>query len=401
MFFMPLLTITLIQLLKFCIFVPPYENLIMKKRHFFIIAFILLILGLIYVPILQTKEAAETDNKPSGQALYLPVSTAQNKERIVQLNAYGQILANQQIDITMEVQGVLDQDLPSLKVGKTFSKGTMLLKVERTEALYNLLARRSSYINLIASLLPEISIDFPEEKSKWENYLNALNPAKELLSIPETKSRKEKLLVVSRNIPTEFYNIKALETQVEKYYYVAPFSGTVTASFVSPGAMVTPGMRIATIAKTNDYEVEAPVSIEHISQFEQVDNVYFTNHKGDTIGEGSFLRKSKVINQQTQSVPCFFSIKAANNQELIQGSFVSLSITLPLYEASIALPENAIINERVQVLRDSLVIEKPITILGEKTDSVFVKGINDGENVILEPITLIQGDTKKYVGIKK
>lgn len=373
----------------------------MKTRHFFIIAFVLLILGLIYYPILQTKESEDSGSKPKNQSNFLPVSTAKNNKRITPLEAYGKILSNQEIDITMEVQGILDQELPALKVGKSFSEGSILLKVERTEALYNLLARRSSFINLIATLLPEISIDLPDEKSKWEDYLNALNPAKELAPLPETKSRKEKLLLVSRNIPSEYYNIKALETQVEKYYYEAPFTGTVTASFVSPGAMVTPGMRIATIAKTNDHEVEAPVSIEHISQFERVDTVYFTDYKSDTIGQGSFIRKSKMINQQTQSVPCFFSIEPVKGKELIQGSFVNLSVTLPLYDSSIALPENAIINGKVQILQDSLVVEKPVTILGEKTDSVFVKGINDGEEVILEPITLIEGDSNKYVGVKK
>jgi len=371
----------------------------MKIRQFIILGVFVLILGMIYFPILQNKSV---DKKTTVEKSlnYLPVLVAINKEKAQLLTSYGQILPNNQIDVSMEVQGKIKMDNPPLKAGITFKKGDVLVQIERIDALYNLLARRSSFVNLISGLLPDISIDYPSEKEKWENYLNQLNETSPLPELPKTNSRKEKLLVNQRNIPSEYYSIKAQENQIEKYFFLAPFNGTIISSSVEPGSMVTPGMRIITIAKTDDYEVKVPILMDQLEGFKNAKHITFTTTKQDTIGEGKFLRLSKSINQQTQSVDAYFSIDRLNNQSIFQGMFVNLTVGSDIKQKSIALPEAAVRNGQVQVLKDSLITLRKVTILGNARDSLFIEGVKDNELIVLEPYSTPQ-DSTKFVGIQK
>lgn len=372
----------------------------MKIRHFLIIGGFILVLGLIYLPILSEDKQDKSAEKPSESNNYIPITTAINKSQDLTVESYGQVMPNNQIDITMEVQGVIETGGFDLKVGRSFKKHDILIKIERVEALYNLLARRSAFINLISSIIPDISLDFPEEKEKWENYLDQLEPSKQLPNLPNIESKKEKLLINAKNIPSEYYSIKGLETQMEKYYYLAPFNGTVISSNIEPGSLISPGLTIATIAKTNDHEVKAPVNITDLDFFKNAKEVVFTSPQGVKIGKGKLKRTAKSINQQTQSIDAFFSIYPEKGSDLIQGMFVNLSVSAPLHEASVLLPNNAVVGNKIQLLKDSLIQVKDIIIIGAKGDSIYVKGIEDSSKVVLSPHSTPE-DSLKFIGVQK
>lgn len=372
----------------------------MKLRQIVLLIVVILIIGLIYYPIINSDKNEEEAKEKEEKSNYLPVMLAKNKNRNIEFVSYGQILPNRQLDITMEVQGVIERQNRTLKPGETFRKGEMLVKVERTEALYNLLARRSSFMNLIATILPDLSVDLPEEKNKWENYLSELNPVKTLPLLPQLNSKKEQLLINNRNIPSEFYNLKALEEQIEKYYYVAPFDGSILSSASEPGSMVTPGMRIATIAKTGDYEIKAPININYINYFDKGDTVSIYGSNGQHIGSAKLVRKSKSINEQTQSIDGFFLLDNTSGKDIYQGMFVNLSVERPLFKEAVVLPENAVINNTIQLLTDSVIQVHQVAIIGSKADSLFIDGISDDTYIVLdqvkEPTSFI-----KYIGIKR
>ncbi|MDX1652809.1 MAG: HlyD family efflux transporter periplasmic adaptor subunit [Brumimicrobium sp.] len=371
----------------------------MKTRQIIIIAVILVILGLIYIPIL-TSDKTEEKEKNKKQPNYLPILKAANEVHTQVFSAYGQITGGSELEVSMQVQGEIDRDNRKLKVGSTFKKNEILIKVDRIQPLYNLLSRRSSFINLITGILPDIYLDFPDQQKKWDNYLSKVSATAPLPELPETFSQKEKLLIHARNIPTEYYAIKALEKNLENYFYVAPFDGTIVESFVEPGSMVTPGMRVLKISKVGEYEVKAPVNIENLPLFQAAKEIFYTGPKGDTLGKGALLRVSKAINQQTQSVDAFFSIQPFKGRNIILGSFVNLNLRTPLFNESVVLPEQAVYNGKIQILRDSLIHVQNIEVVGTKPDSLYVRGIENGASVVLEPYKNPQ-DSTKFVGITK
>jgi len=371
----------------------------MKTRQFVILGVIIVLLGLIYYPIM-FKEKQEDKKAPKESVNFVGIQEVINSIHKNKITAYGQVLPNSQMDVTMKVQGFLERDSKSWKPGMSFKKNEILFKVERIDALYSIIARRSAFSNLVTNILPDIKLDYSSEFEKWEKFLYELEPLQELPPLPKTTSKKEKLFIASRNLPTEYYNIKAAENQLENYFYLAPFNGTVVSSFVEPGSMATPGMRLATIAKTTDFEVKAPISITQIDLFRTAKSVQFTDPKGNTIGTGKLVRMSEVINQQTQSIDAYFSLEPVKDNALFQGMFLNLLLDTEIMENSMILPENAVVNARVQVLKDSLIKTKEVTILNRKVDSVYVTGLTNGEQILLEPLPSIR-DSIKYVGISK
>jgi hypothetical protein len=371
----------------------------MKKRQIVIVVSILVVLGLIYIPILFNNKEEE-GKKVEEKTNYVPVFLTQNRVYNQSISSYGQIIGNAQLNVSMQVQGEIDRDNRTLKPGTHFRKNEILIKVDRVESLYNLLSRRSAFINLISGILPDIYMDFPEEKGKWDTYLNKISATSALPELPIFNSQKEKLLVNGRNIPSEYYGIKSAETQIEKFYYVAPFNGVITESMIEPGSMVSPGTQLLTISKTGDYEVKAPIDIRDLDLFKKTEEIYFMDTKKDTIGSGKISRVGKTINQQTQSVDAYFSIKPKNNKEIIIGSFVNLTIETPLFEKSILVPENAVYDNTVQILKDSIIYEKSIQKIGAKPDSIFIQGIEDGSQLVLEPLKS-PSDSTKFIGITK
>lgn len=369
----------------------------MKTRQIIILILFLGLLALIYFPILNKKEVSEDDTKKLEQN-YIPIYEAQNRPQVEQLESYGKILGISQFDVTMKVQGEIDRDNRLLKAGMTFKKNEILVKIDRTEALYNLLSRRSQFINLVAGVIPDISIDLPAEEKKWKNYLSKVSPTASLPELPIIRNEREKLLINGKNITAEYYGIKSAESQIEEYFYVAPFNGVIVESFVEPGSMISPGAKLFTIVKNDNYEVKAPINIEDIESYKSAQKVYYTSASGDTLGKGKLLRTSPSINTQTQSVDAYFSLQASDQP--IMGSFVNVNIISKVKDKSVVLPEIASQNGFVQVLKDSMVLRKKVNILGTKTDSIFVEGISNGEMVILMPVEN-PSDSAKYVGIKR
>ncbi|MGM0477622.1 MAG: efflux RND transporter periplasmic adaptor subunit [Bacteroidota bacterium] len=369
----------------------------MKTRQIIILVIFLVVLGLIYFPMVN-KEQKSSSEKAQTTERYIPIHRVQNAPQTEIIQTYGQVMGKSQFNVTMEVQGEIDRDNRSLKPGTTFRKNDILVKVDRVEALYNLLSRRSQFINLLTGVLPDITLDLPEQASKWRGYLEKVSPAAPLPDLPPIVSQKEKLLLHSRNVISEFYSIKASEDQIEKYIYVAPFNGVIVESFVEPGSMITPGMQLFSIAKTGDYEVKAPINIKRIEAFQNAEEIMITGAKDDTLGAGKFVRTAPNINTQTQSVDAYFSI--APKTALTLGAFVNLSIEHRLADSSAVVPEHAIHNKTVQVYKDPHIEARPIKILGSKGDSAFVSGLHQDSWIVLEPQEAY-ADTTTFIGIKR
>ncbi|MGB0934110.1 MAG: efflux RND transporter periplasmic adaptor subunit [Lishizhenia sp.] len=371
----------------------------MKLRQIIIASVILVILGLIYIPILK-KEVKEKPIKSLEKIVYVPVITAKNKIRTEKLEAYGQITPNLQLDVIFEVQGRLKAGNKTLKPGVNFKKGEILYSVDRIEQLYSIFSRRTAFASLITSILPDLKIDFPIEFKKWETFSLAINETHNIPQIPAFKTEKEKRFISSKNILSEYYGIKSQEARLDKYYFIAPFSGSVLNIYSEPGAMVSPGARVATIVKTNDYEVAVPIQKDNIETFKNSKNIYFTNPEGTAIGEGKLKRISEFLNQSTQSVNAYFSIALNKGFKIYQGDFVNLITEADVVRETVALPMTAVQKNKIQYLKDNKIMSQTVFTSAKNEDSVYVSGLNDNIKVLLSPIEN-SIDSLIYQGIEK
>lgn len=375
-------------------------NRSMKKNQFILIGIFVLITAAIFMRVKMNKKEVVKETKSAQTTLFVPTSNVKNQLNEIQLVSYGQISPSLEVDVSFEVQGKLERGDLILKPGVKFKANQMLYKVNQEEAFYSLSSRKVQLANLVIAVMADIELDFPSEKGKWINFMDNLKPELRLPSLPAMRNQKERMFITSKGILTEYYAIRSLESRMEKYFFLAPFSGTVLEVYAEPGSIANPGAKIARIAKTGDFEVKVPIALSTVKFFQQKGSAVFTDAEGKTIGTGKIIRVSDVINQKTQSIDVYYSIQSTLKETIFNGQFVNVGINQSAAQESFVIPRNAVKDNKVNVLVKNKLIERPIVIVGSKPDSVYVSGLKDGDEVVLEQIE-ISTSVKEYKGIKR
>lgn len=370
----------------------------MKRSQIILLTVFLVITGLIYITLSNNKKEDNKELKAENNTLFVPIVKAKNEMRSLKLTSYGQILPNSEVIVSVEVQGKLMKGAVTMKPGTNFKEGQILYKIDNQEALYALSARKTALSNLVINALPDIELDFPAEKQKWLRFLEQLDPFKMLPELPQIRSEKERMFITSRTILTEYYNLKSQEERMLKYFYAAPFSGTVVAVYAEPGAIANPGGQIAKIAKSGDYEVKVPISMADLKLYKENSSAEFYDSKNTKIATGKIIRISDVINQQTQSADVYYSVKALPEQHIYHGMYLNVSINKESTKETVTLPRVAVKDGKVKILKNNELHPVDVMIVSSKPDSVFVTGLTNGQSVVLEQVE--STDSKvKYKGI--
>ncbi|TNE99237.1 MAG: efflux RND transporter periplasmic adaptor subunit [Bacteroidetes bacterium] len=356
----------------------------MRKSQIILATIFLVFTGAVYFVLRMNQTPYSKEMKEESTTVFVPVRTVKNGKHEVEITSYGQITPNTELMVTFEVQGKLIQGSKRLKPGTKFSQGEILYKVDNEEAYYSMNARKSALANMVLNALPEIELEYPSEKDKWIRFMRDLDPSKLLPELPVIRNEKERMFISSRNIFVEYYNLKSTEARLAKYIYAAPFSGTVVSINAEPGAIVGPGIQIAKIAKTGDFEVKVPIDMDDLALFQGQNEADFYTTEGELIGKGKIIRISDVINQSTQSLDVYFSISPVNGSTLYNGTYVNVSVHEKVEKETMLIPRIAVSNNKVNLLDGGKVIEKDILIVGTKPDSVYVTGLKNGTDVILE-----------------
>ncbi len=372
----------------------------MKRSQIIMFGLFILVSGLVFFRLMQNKKEDAKEVKEENTEVFVPVRKVKNELRSISLVSYGQVASNLELAVSFEVQGKLQKGQVTMKPGTNFRKGQLLYKVNNEEAFYTLSARKSALTNLILNIMPDIEMDYPSELTKWGQFLNDLRPDKKLPELPATASGKEKRFITSRNIYTEYYNLKSLEARMSKYKWFAPFSGTVVATIAEPGAIVNPGAQIAKIIQTSGYEVKVPISMDDIDEFKNRSKAEFIDPSGKKIANGKIIRVSNVINQQTQSADVYYSITPLAGEKIYSGMFVNVSIERHAEKKTMTIPRAAMRNGKVNVLEGEKIHSQEVLIVGSKPDSLFTTGLKNGQLVLLEQIDQIKSDIT-YKGITR
>lgn len=372
----------------------------MKRSQIVLMLVFLVLTGVIYIALSNNKKEYSKTIKEEQSVIYVPVRKVKNQLTKMTLISYGQITSNSEIIVSFEVQGKLEQGFATMKPGSNFRKGQILYKVNNEEAFYALSARKSSLSNLLLNALPDIELDYPTEKSKWLQFIDDLTPSKIMPELPIFKNKKEHMFMTSRNIITEYYNLKSQESRMEKYLYIAPFSGTIITTYAEPGSIANPGGQIAKIAKTGEFEVKVPISMTDLDIYKNMSNADFQDASGKNIADGKIIRISNVINQQTQSADVYYSIKPREGKKIYNGMFVNVSINKEATKETMTLPRASVKNNKVRFLEKNTLQYIDVLINGAKPDSVFVTGLTDGQLILLEQVEEVDSKVK-YEGITR
>ena len=153
----------------------------------FLLVFIGLILlgGSIYLAYALINAPKEDNAKKADNYKPIAVDTIQNKDIPIIVKTNGIAEAVKKFELFSEVEGVFQYSSKDFRTGQTYQKGQLLLKINNEEFRANVISAKSDFFNLLVALMPDIKIDYPDEFTKWQSYLDNFDVQKPLPDLPE------------------------------------------------------------------------------------------------------------------------------------------------------------------------------------------------------------------------
>lgn len=374
-----------------------YQLLLMKIRHIVIIVLFLvinLLIGMVLMNAGGKKTVEEKDQLVIPHLEAMPVNSTVEEIRV---SGYGTLSSYNTVDLAAEIQGKLYAGNKALKPGMRFKKGDLLFRIDDSEARYSIRARKSTFINLLANILPDIKVDYNSEYKKWSDYMESIKLNESLPTLPAWSSEKEKVFLSTRNVLTEYFNIKSQEEQLKKYTVHAPFSGMISEVYMPEFSFVNPGAKIIKVVQTGNYEIPVAVPVSQLDMVKVGTKCTIYSTDGTERGGGSVVRISEVINRTTQSVTVYVKPGNDKDADYIEGEYLLVKIDAELTQNGCLIPRSAVQDGQVYVYSktDSLLNKKPVQILNENEQGFFVSGISDTDTIIIQEV-LNYRDTAKY-----
>ena len=302
------------------------------------------------------------------------------------IQGLGRVSSSQAVSVTSEVQGALQAGEIILKKGSSFSKGQLLFRVNSSDAALLLAARKSTYLTLLANILPDLKVDYPDHYEVWKLFFDNIDIEEQLPPIPPLIDSKLKTFLAAKNVLGEYYSIRADQVRLAKYSTRAPFNGTVVDAFSDVGSIVNPGSPVINIINNGALEVECQIKPDESRLVRIGANVQLSDEKGK-VWKGKVMRKGQYLNPNTQSIPVFVEL-AGKAKDVYNGMYLSTSIESDSIPNVFEVPRSALLGNQSQiyVVQDSLLSTRDIDIVLLKEETVLIGGLTDDEMVVVEPI---------------
>ncbi len=381
----------------------------MRARVVYIVLVVIVLLGLFSATWSSgVKKGMDLANKPKKHKTKEgKESTSEQIIKTVQVNhvhgdtimarieGNGRVVSGRSIKVSSEAQGELLQGNVTLKKGITFRKGATLFRVDQRQAKLALKARKSSYMNIIATALPDLKLDFPTNFNAWRDFFDRIQVGQPLPSMPNIKAQsksqatKLKTFLAAKGILSEYYNILSDEDRIAKSTVTAPFAGSILEVSNNIGTIVNPGSPILTIIKSGSLEVEialASGAAKHVKVGQMVD----LSHNGNSY-TAKVARISKYINKSTQSQTIFASIIAHNKadaQQLLDGMYLTARFA-PIELINVGtISRQAIFGDQNIYIanKDNILESRKIKVVLTKGDKVIFEGFEYPTAVVIEPL---------------
>lgn len=286
-------------------------------------------------------------------------------------------------NLTFSIGGILESGDLSLKPGSDFKFNDLLFKLNLKDAFALLSAKKKDLANSFNSFLRDLNKSGTSNQSgelinvdKWETFTAQLKPEKRLPKFPTFRTKTEENLLLENNLFVQFDEVQKLEQEIEQYFYLAPFDGTVLSVKSKIGNRIKPNQTIARIAKKGEYKLIARVDG---AQPNPSSSLELFNEAKESIGHANYLSAKKVGNQKELS----FSIKLNKGVRTEIGQSVYVKTNIKNQNACY-LPKSAVDKSAVYVWENGMKQKKSILVLKEEEKRFLVSGLKDGEVVLLE-----------------
>ena len=366
----------------------------MNKRDLWIIRIVALmfLIGLgfgIMKFLISLKEKPVPNVKPDLQR-FVEATVIKYSDVNTEIKATGRIVSLSNVDLISEATGKIMSGNISLKKGTQFNKGDIIFNIYPDEAILALKASKSEFLNQLANLLPEISVDFKNKEAEFKNFFLAIDLNKDLPPFPKLNDEKFKVFLASRNILGVYYNIKKEEMALKRHAVKAPFNGSIKEIYLETGAFANPGSKVANVICTDELEMEIPLEIIEAQWVKTGMTVKVYMKDNNNYLWGTVVRKSKFVDINTQSQIVFVKLNL-NHDNILVGEYLTAVFEGYRINNTMEIPRNAVYNfNEVYIIKNGKLQKQIINILKTNENTLYFNGPPTYDTIVLQPLIGVQ-----------
>ncbi len=371
-------------------------------RRIVIVAAFIFIVGMAYgLMKFLANQKEDLKSRPSVEAKrYVKAQSVEYTKVLSSVSEPGRLTSVAEVDIIAEAAGRIQQGEVSLKKGGRFSKGDVLFVVYPDEAELALKASKARFLNTLANLLPDIRIDFSDYEEGYMEFFSSISLDDPLPQFPEVEDEKLKIFLTSRNVLSQYYNIRKDELQLSRRTVVAPFTGTFTQVNMEVGSYTNMGGRVARAIKTDELELEVALDRFDAGWIKIGDRVIVHADKMGMKWDGKVVRKSQFVDPNTQSQGIFVLLNNHKSGSLLAGEYYRAEFPGHPVDGVMEVPRNIVFNtDEVFVIVDNRLEKRLVTIIKVNEKTMLINGLEVGEILVMQPlINVLEGTLVERLG---
>jgi RND family efflux transporter MFP subunit len=216
---------------------------------------------------------------------------------------------------------------------------------------------------------------------------------KDLPKFPEINDDKLKIFLASRNILSEYYNIKKGELELSRRTYVAPFDGTYTQVNLEVGSYTNMGGRVANAIRTDVLEQEVPLDKFDADWVKVGDKVVLKSDEYNTEWQGRVVRKNNFIDENTQTQGVFIRVNNNKSKPLYAGDYLTTYFPGQPVDNSMEVPRNSVFNgNEVFIIENGRLRKKEVNVIKVNITTLLIGGLPIGDTLVVQPlINVLEG----------
>lgn len=324
-------------------------------------------------------------NKEKQNVVYVQTNEVTYNEIVSEMNCRGRVTAFDQISLASEVQGKIMKGDVRFKPGESFSKNDLLVHIYNEDVKASLRSGKSSLLQILSIVLPDVKVDFPDEYEKWNSFFTEITIYNSLPQLPSMHSDKEKVYMAANNVLSTYYSLQQQEIALRRYSITAPFNGSFKKVNREIGAIASPGVELATIIRSDKLEVTVPVFSDDLKWIKKGDKVNVTNNNGKVI-TAIVSRTASFVDESTQSVNVYLTFQTDINSTFLSGEYVDVSFGGKSVSGFEIAREAIVDGSYVYELSDKKLTKEKINIIRQLDDSYVIAGVDTGKVIVTESL---------------